>query len=66
MKYLFNYMHFKFPVDLYFPRKITKRLYIGKIFMLIDLILFLNYIGECCTGPGRTKNLALSLHYGGD
>ena len=35
-----------------------ERQYIGKIFMLIGLILFLNYISECCTGPGRMKKLA--------
>ena len=58
-------MHFKFSVYLYFPRKITKKLYIGKIFILIDLSLFLNYISECCTRSGRTKNFASSLHSGG-
>ena len=62
---LISFMHFKFPVDLCFIRKITKMLYIGKIFMLVDSTLFLNYISECCTAPGRTKNLAYSLHSGG-
>ena len=60
-KYLI-FMHFQFVLLTYIFQPLPKGC-IGVKFLW--LTMFLSYISECCTGPGQTENLALSVHSDG-